>query len=96
MNTGQFYFSKKKLQELLQKFESDEFRKRVGDRDLKGFVFTPGRTAEGKPTAFAFPVFTMPGETMANDTIVYQNTDPAYGGCPYPPPCDDDGGSTGV
>jgi len=88
MGTGQFYFSIEKLRSMLARFESPEFQRQVvGGRELKGFVFTAGRTENNQPCAYAFPVFSMPGDNMNDDTILYQNTDAGSSGCPYPPGC---------
>ena len=49
MHTGQHYFSKEKLKELLRKFEAEETMTRLGAKELKGFekVFlNPGETKQ--------------------------------------------------
>jgi len=87
MHTGQHYFSKEKLKELLVKFDAEETRTKLGAKELKGFVFTSGRTEDGNACSYAFPVYSMADPITEGDTIIYQNTDPATKGCPYPPPC---------
>jgi hypothetical protein len=87
MHTGQHYFSKEKLKDLLVKFDSEETRTKLGAKELKGFVFTAGRTEDGNACSYAFPVYSMADPLTEGDSIIYQNTDPATKGCPYPPQC---------
>jgi hypothetical protein len=87
MHTGQHYFSKEKLKALLERFEAEETRTKLGAKELKGFVFTAGRTEDGKPCSYAFPVYSLADPLTEGDNIIYQNTDPTTTGCPYPPPC---------
>jgi hypothetical protein len=87
MHTGQHYFSKEKLKDLLVKFDTEEIRTKLGAKELKGFVFTAGRTEDGNACSYAFPVYSMADPITEGDTIIYQNTDPTTKGCPYPPQC---------
>jgi hypothetical protein len=87
MHTGQHYFSKEKLKELLRKFEAEETMTRLGAKELKGFVFTAGRAENGNACSYAFPVYSMADPITEGDTIIYQNTAPTTQGSPYPPQC---------
>jgi hypothetical protein len=87
MHTGQHYFNKEKLKDLLVKFDTEEIRTKLGAKELKGFVFTAGRTEDGNACSYAFPVYSMADPITEGDTIIYQNTDPTTKGCPYPPQC---------
>ena len=78
MYTGQYYFSKQKLQELLKKFDSDS---------LQGFVFMLGRGQDGQPSAFAFPLMAPATGSADQGNSLKENVDPSLAGCPYPPPC---------
>lgn len=94
MGTGQFYFSKAKLERLLAKFNDPQFINRLGGKELKGVVFTAGRKQDGQPCSYAFPVYSLGSDAGMEEAIIYQNTEEKDAGCPYPPPCDD-GGVTG-
>lgn len=90
MGADQFYFSKEKLRALLELFDSPDFQKKMGDREFKGLVITPGKTDDGTTAAFGFGVFgksSMNTTTEESDTVIYPSTDPRYKGCPWPPGC---------
>ncbi len=84
----QYYFSVEKLQELIKHFDKKRIKASDGKTHLKGFIFTPGVTPEGKESVFAFPLYSGTGNKGGSDgDIIIQNMTFAYG-CPYPPPCD--------
>jgi hypothetical protein len=94
MSANQFYFSKEKIQALLDLYSSDEFQKAMGGRPFRGLLITPGQTPDGKDAAFGYGVFGNSGGNMrvsenggGDDTIYYPNNDPQYSGCPSPPAC---------
>lgn len=74
-STNQYFFTKDKLQSLLDHF--NEKYSAEGDRpefDFKGLVFTPGvNAATGNPCAYAFPLIAFKGKTAGdNESMIVQ------------------------
>lgn len=86
-NTSQYYLSLEKFEAIQKDIVAGQaFEKLAGGKPLQGFVFTPGKDENGEPKLFVFPLFAEEGK-VKEEAVLVQNTNVAYAGCPYPPPC---------
>ncbi|HMG88437.1 MAG TPA: hypothetical protein VK589_00205 [Chryseolinea sp.] len=85
--SNQYFFSVKRLKELIDAYDSDTYKKSMGGKELKGFVFIQGADEKGNAALFGFPLFSSNPKPGGDGDILVQNTSPKRAGCPYPPPC---------
>ena len=84
-HTNQYYFTKQKLQELLDTFSNYT---PDSNKELSGFVFTPGfNKDQDEPVVYGFPLYSAIPKADTDGDILIQNLNLKLAGCPYPPKC---------
>ena len=83
-HTNQYYFSVEKLELLLSMYKAET---PDANKDLTGFVFTPGYNASKEPVVYAFPMYSETMRTGKGGDLLMENLNAKLTGCPYPPKC---------